>query len=573
MAIVQISRITQRKGLEEDLPQPLAGAELGWAIDQRRLFIGNGELEEGAPTVGNTEILTEYSDILALAATYTYQGAAAGYVVQTGPTAGNPVSLNLQSWLDQWATVKDFGATGDGVTDDTDAINRALFQLYCRQSNTQIRRKLFFPAGTYKISDTLLIPPYATLYGEGPENSIISFEVETWSSTVGYDAGELVEDSGSYYRALLEVPAGTSLGNTTYWDPTTLPDHVASTVDSLQQSGVDIGTNGATAPTSITVTNMKFSTTVDTISLLLVEKCVNSSFNQTDFQGPLSAAQLYVANLGQRAVDFESSGALPCTAVRFNGCKFSGLAYATNVTDEIIGCAFDQCWFDTLYQGVILGGAVVTNGGPTGTRIMHSLFDNIALQGIYIENCSMNVSGYNAFYDVGNNFFGTGFPASPVIDIFTSGNESVGDMFERPTSYIYANARIQLNQTASIGYEGAEQLQLGTYTRTTGVKTTLPDNTTATLFTLDAILVRAFRIEYTITRNTATDATVTGTFTVVASTDGAGTDLAYNDDFVQNDDTGVTLSVSETASVITVTYTTSAAGYDGYIYYSVTKLA
>ena len=65
MAIVQISRITNRKGLEVDLPQPLAGAELGWAIDERRLWIGNGELAEGAPIVGNTEILTEFSDILA----------------------------------------------------------------------------------------------------------------------------------------------------------------------------------------------------------------------------------------------------------------------------------------------------------------------------------------------------------------------------------------------------------------------------------------------------------------------------------------------------------------------------
>jgi hypothetical protein len=64
VAIVQISRITNRKGLQENLPQ-LAGAELGWSIDQRRLFIGNGTLEEGAPVIGNTEILTEFSDIVA----------------------------------------------------------------------------------------------------------------------------------------------------------------------------------------------------------------------------------------------------------------------------------------------------------------------------------------------------------------------------------------------------------------------------------------------------------------------------------------------------------------------------
>ena len=70
MAIVQISRITQRKGLQENLPQ-LAGAEFGWSIDQRRLFIGNGTIEEGAPEIGNTEILTEYSDLSTLLKPYT----------------------------------------------------------------------------------------------------------------------------------------------------------------------------------------------------------------------------------------------------------------------------------------------------------------------------------------------------------------------------------------------------------------------------------------------------------------------------------------------------------------------
>lgn len=62
MAIVQISQIKHRHGLQEDLPQ-LATAELGWSVDTRKLYVGNGTLAEGAPEVGNTEILTEHSNL------------------------------------------------------------------------------------------------------------------------------------------------------------------------------------------------------------------------------------------------------------------------------------------------------------------------------------------------------------------------------------------------------------------------------------------------------------------------------------------------------------------------------
>jgi hypothetical protein len=57
MAIVQISQIKNRRGVESDLPQ-LASAELGWSVDTQKLYIGNGTLAEGAPEIGNTRILT-----------------------------------------------------------------------------------------------------------------------------------------------------------------------------------------------------------------------------------------------------------------------------------------------------------------------------------------------------------------------------------------------------------------------------------------------------------------------------------------------------------------------------------
>ena len=63
MAVIQISKIQVRRGLQENLPQ-LSSGEMGWSVDERRLYIGNGTLVEGAPTVGVTEILTQYSNVI-----------------------------------------------------------------------------------------------------------------------------------------------------------------------------------------------------------------------------------------------------------------------------------------------------------------------------------------------------------------------------------------------------------------------------------------------------------------------------------------------------------------------------
>lgn len=94
MAVVQISRIQLRRGLQQDLPQ-LATAEMAWSIDTRQLYIGNGTLSEGAPTTGVTEILTAYSLI-----SYTSNVAAIASNVailqqQVAALGGTPTSVTL----------------------------------------------------------------------------------------------------------------------------------------------------------------------------------------------------------------------------------------------------------------------------------------------------------------------------------------------------------------------------------------------------------------------------------------------------------------------------------------------
>ena len=61
--------------------------------------------------------------------------------------------------------VRWFGATGDGITDDTLAIQRAISAL-------DLKGTLFFPKGTYLITDMLTINGIS-LVGEDTENTII----------------------------------------------------------------------------------------------------------------------------------------------------------------------------------------------------------------------------------------------------------------------------------------------------------------------------------------------------------------------------------------------------------------
>ena len=600
MAIVQISRITQRKGLAVDLPQPLAGAELGWATDERKLYIGNGTLADGAPVIGNTEVLTEFSDVLALATAYTYQGQSASYVAQTGLTPSTPVSQSLQSRLDSQAIITDFGASGDGSldgsgTDVTANINNALFQLYCRQINPQIRRTLYFPAGVYIISDTLEIPPYCNLQGDGSESTIIYFYVQTWTSTIAYASGVLVYDSATatYYRSVAIVPAGqVVVANPTYWTATTLPEYIFRTADSLQQTGANIGTNGALPPGFLSMTGMKFMTN-QTHDGCLIQGAQDCAFENVNIAGPKTTATLTTAGDDTACVRFDTTASLTCQDIVWNHGSFSGMVYGVKTAEQIESVTISNGSFDTLFQGVYLGDSIAPAVGPTGFRVIQNIFDNIYGEGIVIENVGNNCSAYNSFYDVGNHFLGTANPATAVIDINGINNVSVGDMFARTTQYASAllpriklnnlngialgqnvsNIEFyQLNSAGATPFNFANQLSLGTYQRMSGITDTLTDNVAVarTLFTFDAIYIKAVKIDYTITRGTAIR---TGTYIIVAGTDASGTNLQGSDSGVQNSAPGQTFSVTEAASVVSWKYVTTSTGTNATISYSVTKLA
>lgn len=562
-----------------DLPQPLAGAELGWALDARKLFIGNGAVADGAPVVGNTEILTQFSDLINLPNQYTYKGAAGGYIVQTGPDSDNPVAQTVQSRLDSYAIVTDFGAVGDGITDCTEAINRALFQLYCRAGNNPaVRRGLFFPAGQYLITNTLNIPTWASLYGDGLDASIVFLAKQEWNNALPYQAYTTVFRDANYYLSIQNVPAGTSLGDTAYWSESVAPTAVIRTADSNFNIGSSIGLDGGIAPDAISISNIKFVSEYDSFSAVLLQDATDCVFSGVAIQGPMTETIITDAVAAGTlpdisAVTWSSTPALVCQNITFENCQFSGFSYGTKTAQQIKTITIRGSEFDTLYQGVVLGGATPVLGGPTGVRIIDNAFDNIYAQGIMIENVELNATGYNIFYDVGNHFNGVSSPETTIIDIDAENNISVGDLFARTTAVAESSGlpRINLNNRVNVALDNAYQLELGTYHRRSGLQATLLDNSTnATLFTIDSAVVRAFAFDYTVVRNTGVRS---GRFTVTASTDGNNATMIWTDSGSDNGSSGVTFAANENLGTITVTYSTTAIAVDADIYYSVTKLA
>lgn len=166
MAVVQISQIKHRRGTKENLPQ-LASAELGWSVDTRQLYIGNGTLAEGAPEIGNTEILTQHSNIpgvtkysqtLVANSNVNIAGCSFGNVDpgvlltyninrQTSANTANvrTGSIRIAQWLDSLSYDEDWTETGDvGVEFGVVTIGNTYAQVYANISNTAYDANLYF---------------------------------------------------------------------------------------------------------------------------------------------------------------------------------------------------------------------------------------------------------------------------------------------------------------------------------------------------------------------------------------------------------------------------------------------
>ena len=378
MSVVNIAKIQIKRGKKHQgsgVPQ-LSSGEFGWALDTKELFIGNGSVQEGAPSIGNTRILTEHdldgnefvdlnpptNGSFDLGHDYVY---LVDSDIQTSNDPNTPFSRSLQERLDETVSVFAFGVTGNGVHDDTNSLQRAIDQLFL---GSQFKNELVLPAGVYLISDSIKLPPYTKINGAGVDRTIIKQTTANKPLFVNVNSnGDLPSSTDTYDTQchMLHINNMTLIGDKS--------DKVFD------------------------LSNCRHSVFENLI--------ITSNWDVSDL--------ISDSNCG---VSLESHSVFS-QYNRFINCVFHHLSYGISSDSDINNNVFDKCVFEYLGKGVVFGENLIKTyqHSPNNNKIVNCDFRNIHQTGVFIHSGRDNICNFNTFKNVGNNMLGDITPAHHVV--------------------------------------------------------------------------------------------------------------------------------------------------------------
>lgn len=299
-------------------------------------------------------------------------GSALVGFLQVGTGA---VRRNAQDKMRETVSVKDFGAVGDGVTDDLAAFNAAIAALPAASPNTSRVGKLLIPTGVYYLSDTIELRKAVHLCGDGDgavsagifyPATLLKFAAECDGINIYslFDSGN--GNSGSYSRVSnLSIESASNGAGTTGHGITTSGRifvqnvHVTKFAENGINIVANVGTGNANLSELSNVNSIEnggkgFRIEGDNANACAIFKCSAESNGEEGFYDASTIGNTYIACHGSANkpsaapdyVDFKTTvgGAINC----FVGC------YTESGLNEII------------YPSVVIGGVLAGPRASTG---------------------------------------------------------------------------------------------------------------------------------------------------------------------------------------------------------------
>ncbi|CAB4151356.1 Pectate lyase superfamily protein [uncultured Caudovirales phage] len=300
----------------------------------------------------------------------------------------NAVGRTVHQKLQETISVKDFGAVGDGTTDDTSAIQAAL--------NAGQNGAVYFPTGTYKVSSALTVNPSTHVFGSGFDAII-----KTNSATAN-----IFNISGQYVY-ISDIAFNSSVTRTGGYYVDILSGSSRFRIEQFwmynSHSGICVRNTSATVTiargeilnnVAVTGVGIKIEGGLDiSIRDILIDQAAQifAGIFITN-AGDVSIEDCQLLTCGQ-ALYLEANGTVIVSVFAnntfFDNSSRGFYALATN-GGAIARCLFDQCWFSSsTLQGVLLN--TLTGGAINGIDFNGCEIFLNQLNGIQIEPGAQNV--------------------------------------------------------------------------------------------------------------------------------------------------------------------------------------
>jgi hypothetical protein len=321
-------------------------------IDGVNQYVGDSYLETDSDTVTFTSGVHVGGEVKFTTAIQTTTGAVDASIVSYDPPFTGSVVTNVEAKLAQTVSVADFGAVGNGTTDDTAAIQAAVDAL------TE-GGQLFFPPGKYKVSDEIILPSVGalTLQGSGGVDFIAGSPVPSGSGTYLFqitpNKAIFTFSAGCSYSSIKDMAFSPALV------PSTTPDvtgktgiRIAGAVPSVIWSlnferlffyNLNYGIIAEDTAAGTHTPNQDYSIAPTSVRQCFFAYCLNGvyintnnadmwSYEQSFFFTPTAGNGVYLRRFGLQHFNNCSSGGLAISTNRFVNVEGVG----TNSVDKIL---------------------------------------------------------------------------------------------------------------------------------------------------------------------------------------------------------------------------------------------